>query len=186
MDWSPRVGHRNWKKFKIVETYWHYHSLESSWGALSDGTIMDSPISRGKMHFLHFSLFFLLRLLQGECRKQFCLSWLPRAVDFKVSCSQIPRVCLHRDSNPRPYGWESDVLTIRPRRSTSALQELIVAQAWTRTSSIDLHCMSRRKPEFPEETLYVTYCKTCSASYDLTIVPRLWMSIEMKIHRKML
>jgi hypothetical protein len=26
-------------KFKIVETYRHDHSLESSWGALSDGTI---------------------------------------------------------------------------------------------------------------------------------------------------
>jgi hypothetical protein len=31
-----------WKlpqKFKIVETYWHDHSLESYWGAFSDGTI---------------------------------------------------------------------------------------------------------------------------------------------------
>jgi hypothetical protein len=28
----------------------------------------------------------------GKCRKQFCLFWLPQAVDFKVSCSQI----LHR------------------------------------------------------------------------------------------
>jgi hypothetical protein len=27
------------KKFKIVKTYWHDHSLESSWGALSDGAI---------------------------------------------------------------------------------------------------------------------------------------------------
>jgi hypothetical protein len=27
------------KKFKIVETYWHDHSLESSGGALDDGTI---------------------------------------------------------------------------------------------------------------------------------------------------
>jgi hypothetical protein len=26
------------KDFKIVGTYWHNHSLESSWGALSDGT----------------------------------------------------------------------------------------------------------------------------------------------------
>jgi hypothetical protein len=25
------------------------------------------------------------------CRKQFYLFWLPRAVDFKVSCSQISR-----------------------------------------------------------------------------------------------
>jgi hypothetical protein len=28
--------------------------LESSWGALSDGTIRFSPIFRGKMHFLNF------------------------------------------------------------------------------------------------------------------------------------
>jgi hypothetical protein len=27
----------------------------------------------------------------GTCRKQCCLFWLPRAVDVKVSCSQIPR-----------------------------------------------------------------------------------------------
>jgi hypothetical protein len=26
-----------------------------------------------------------------RCRKQFCLLWLPRAVDLKVSCSKIPR-----------------------------------------------------------------------------------------------
>jgi hypothetical protein len=31
-------------KFKIVKTYWHDHSLESSRGALSDGTI---SVSRG-------------------------------------------------------------------------------------------------------------------------------------------
>jgi hypothetical protein len=32
--------HKLYKRFiKIVETYWHDHSLESSWGALSDGTI---------------------------------------------------------------------------------------------------------------------------------------------------
>jgi hypothetical protein len=30
------------QKFMIVETYWHDHSLESSWGALSDGTISSS------------------------------------------------------------------------------------------------------------------------------------------------
>jgi hypothetical protein len=43
-DWwwllSPRARHRICPpKFKIVETYWHDHSLEKSWGALSDGTI---------------------------------------------------------------------------------------------------------------------------------------------------
>jgi hypothetical protein len=53
-DWwwllSPRAGHRNCPKiFKIVETYWHDHSLENSWGALSDGTIRFSiqPFSGG-------------------------------------------------------------------------------------------------------------------------------------------
>jgi hypothetical protein len=37
------------QKFNIVETYWHDHSLESSWGALSDGTISFSihPFWRG-------------------------------------------------------------------------------------------------------------------------------------------
>jgi hypothetical protein len=42
-DWwllSPRAGRRNCSKtFNIVEIYWHDHSLESSWGALSVGTI---------------------------------------------------------------------------------------------------------------------------------------------------
>jgi hypothetical protein len=35
------------KKFKIVETYWCDHSLESSWGALSDGNVplFDSTFS---------------------------------------------------------------------------------------------------------------------------------------------
>jgi hypothetical protein len=41
-----------------------------------------------------------LFLLRYGCHKQFCLLWLPRAVDFKVSCSRIP----HRDSNPWPSG----------------------------------------------------------------------------------
>jgi hypothetical protein len=31
--------HKLPKKFKIIKTYWHDHSLESSWVALSDGTI---------------------------------------------------------------------------------------------------------------------------------------------------
>jgi hypothetical protein len=43
------------QKFKIVETYWHDHSLESSWGALSDDTISFSIIFGGNMHFLNFS-----------------------------------------------------------------------------------------------------------------------------------
>jgi hypothetical protein len=37
-----------------------------------------------------FFLFFFTEV-RGTCRKQFCLFWLPRAVDFRVSCSQIPR-----------------------------------------------------------------------------------------------
>jgi hypothetical protein len=40
--------------------------------------------------------------------------WLPRAVDFKVSCSQIPRRAFAGIRTHDP-GWESDVLTIRPR-----------------------------------------------------------------------
>jgi hypothetical protein len=44
------------KQFKIVWTYWHDHSLESSWGALSDGTI-GFPIQLffgGKIAFSEF------------------------------------------------------------------------------------------------------------------------------------
>jgi hypothetical protein len=43
--------------------------------------------------------------------------WLPRVVDFKISCSQIPRRAF--EPRIRPSDWESDVLTIRPRCSTS-------------------------------------------------------------------
>jgi hypothetical protein len=41
------------KKCRIVETYWHDHSLESSWGALSDGTITLRQPFRGNVHFLY-------------------------------------------------------------------------------------------------------------------------------------
>jgi hypothetical protein len=42
---------------RFIETYWHDHSLESYWGALSDATIcfFDPIISGGKIHFLNFS-----------------------------------------------------------------------------------------------------------------------------------
>jgi hypothetical protein len=43
-------------KIKIVETYRHYHSLESSWGALSDGTISFPNHFWGKNHFLFLFL----------------------------------------------------------------------------------------------------------------------------------
>jgi hypothetical protein len=46
------------QKVKIVETYWHDHSLESSWEALYDGAISCSIqfILGGKIHFLNFAL----------------------------------------------------------------------------------------------------------------------------------
>jgi hypothetical protein len=56
-DWwwllSPRAGHRNCPNiFRIVEKYWHDHSLESSWGALFDGTIsFEIQPSSGKSIF---------------------------------------------------------------------------------------------------------------------------------------
>jgi hypothetical protein len=43
------------QKIKIVETYCHDHSLESSRGALSDGTNSFSTIFEGEIHFLNFS-----------------------------------------------------------------------------------------------------------------------------------
>jgi hypothetical protein len=39
----------------------------------------------------YLQIFFFFTEVRGTCRKQFCLFWLPRAMDFKVSCSQIPR-----------------------------------------------------------------------------------------------
>jgi hypothetical protein len=57
VDFCHQGGTQKLSKNKIIETYWHDHSLESSWGALSDGTIIlfDSTILGGKMHFLNFS-----------------------------------------------------------------------------------------------------------------------------------
>jgi hypothetical protein len=34
---------------------------------------------------------FFFTEVRGTCRKEFCLLWIPRDVDFRVSCSQIPR-----------------------------------------------------------------------------------------------
>jgi hypothetical protein len=47
---------RRTQKVKIVETYWHDHLLESSWEALSDGTISFSvhPFSGKKIIFWIF------------------------------------------------------------------------------------------------------------------------------------
>jgi hypothetical protein len=43
------------KYFKIVESYWHDHSLESSWKALSDGNISCSiQFSGNKCNFCIF------------------------------------------------------------------------------------------------------------------------------------
>jgi hypothetical protein len=46
------------KEFRIVETYWHDHSFERFWGALSDGTISFSiqPFSGEKCIFWYFFL----------------------------------------------------------------------------------------------------------------------------------
>jgi hypothetical protein len=60
------------KKFKIVETYWHDHSLESSWGARFYGTISSSfqLFLGGKMHFLNFSqTSSVLKELTGEVKQ---------------------------------------------------------------------------------------------------------------------
>jgi hypothetical protein len=46
------------KKFKIVETFWRDHSLESSWEALSDGvgiSFLIQLIFGDKIHFLNFA-----------------------------------------------------------------------------------------------------------------------------------
>jgi hypothetical protein len=51
---------------------------------------------------------FLLRLVRGA---------MQQPCGFKGILLTDP-LCLRQDSNPRPFGWESDVLTIWPRRST--------------------------------------------------------------------
>jgi hypothetical protein len=53
------------QKFEIVGIYGRDHSLESSRGALSDGmchSFFNATISRGKIHFLNFSIVFVMFL----------------------------------------------------------------------------------------------------------------------------
>jgi hypothetical protein len=61
---------------------------------------------------------------RGTCHNQLCLFWLSRAVDFKVSCSQIPcRVFAGIRTHDPLVEIESDVPTIRPRRSTKTVHQ---------------------------------------------------------------
>jgi hypothetical protein len=62
------------------------------------------------------SLSFFFTEVRDTCRKQFCLFWLPRGILLTDT-----EPCLRRDLNPQPFGWKSDVRTIRPRRSTLSL-----------------------------------------------------------------
>jgi hypothetical protein len=50
------VKDRLLKKLQNVETHWHDHSLESAWGALSDGAISFSiePLLGGKTFYEFF------------------------------------------------------------------------------------------------------------------------------------
>jgi hypothetical protein len=53
MDWRADGAPKLPKQVKVVERYYHDHSLESSWGAISDGTIIRSSM---EMDFLIFFL----------------------------------------------------------------------------------------------------------------------------------
>jgi hypothetical protein len=58
--------------------------------------------------------------VRGTCRKQFCFFWLPRAVDFKVSCSQIPRrafagIQTHDPLVASPTSWRTEWRNIPDR-----------------------------------------------------------------------
>jgi hypothetical protein len=55
-------------------------------------------------------------------------------------CNTDTAPCQRRDSNPRHSGWESDVLTIRPRHSTCMCACWAKKMIWTVTSLI--HCTS--------------------------------------------
>jgi hypothetical protein len=62
--------------------------------------------------------FFILRL--GVCAtSNYAYSGYPELWILRYPAHRYRTApCLRRDLNPRPFGWESDVLTIRPRRST--------------------------------------------------------------------
>jgi hypothetical protein len=78
------------QKFKIVETYWHGHSLESSWGALSDGTISFSiKLFWGKMHFLNFtqktSVLKELRICLSFGAREYFIKWVENTIFYLTS-----------------------------------------------------------------------------------------------------
>jgi hypothetical protein len=81
------------KTFKIVKTYmyWHDHSLESSWGALSDGTISFQPFNnfRGKSIFWIF-------LKKPQSLMRFALKW---TLIWSLSCASS--YSIHTDVRPR-------------------------------------------------------------------------------------
>jgi hypothetical protein len=96
---------------------------------------------RGPCRTRSLYMFCFFTEVRGECRKQFCLSWLPCAVDFKVSCSHIPRRAFTGIRTHYPLVESLDILTIRPRRSTCSLVSA-ARLVYQRSSGVWIACDS--------------------------------------------
>jgi hypothetical protein len=88
---------------KIVETYWYDHSLESSWGALSDGTIsILIPPFWEKMHFLNLSKktsVLRVSLLDREHHFRTCsnfIIWVDRLKHATLNVSKIDNLPIEK------------------------------------------------------------------------------------------
>jgi hypothetical protein len=76
------------------------------------------------------------------CHKQFCLFWLPRAVDLKVSCSQTPRRAfagirthdpLAESPTSKPFGHDTPQIDFEGSLQTNTSPFIShVLQAWWR------------------------------------------------------
>jgi hypothetical protein len=102
--------------------------------------------------------------VRGTCRKHSAYCWLPRAVEGILRTDTPP--CLRRDSNPRrPSGWESDVLTIRPRRSTLL--------TWSDDMTFFSYPVSIRPWKVPNLCENLQLYEPESCIFEISIVPKL-------------
>jgi hypothetical protein len=99
-----------WTSHGAIHWKSKFYKILSFSNFLQKPGIISNKVCLGSLQCCHLKKIFLTEV-RGTCRKQFRLFWLPRAVDFKVSCSQIPRRAF---AGIRTHGHlvESDVLTL--------------------------------------------------------------------------
>jgi hypothetical protein len=88
--------------------------------------------------------------VRGTCRKQLCLFWLPRAVHFKVSCSQIPLrtfagIRTHDPLVESPTSYQYSATTLHTLYWNIHWKSMnLLLQSWNETRIIICHVLSIR------------------------------------------